>query len=324
MAITKRSLTIGEYVTADHGWTLASCQFSPALPDQDIIRVPGSSIPLDLSTVLTDGEPTYGTRSLTAVLECSNGTRTDRKAIIDQMINQLDGYRLEMVLPDDPSRHILGRVHVAEKYNDLAHAAVQVSATCDAWKYNNELTNATLVAQPVEPVERVVFDDPDGSTYTQQVSFTLDSAADVVTIDCWGMVDSIEVGGSRYEGSSIYSPLPDALWTEWGADEATVRSEWQAGATVRITCNSDPFVKVVVSSPGAGAQTADLVNSGRLVAVPLVEVVGGSVALEFGTQTWTLSPGRHQLPDLRLKPGSNELTYSGTGTVTFSYREAVL
>ena len=77
-------------------------------------------------------------------------------------------------------------------------------------------------------------------------------------------------------------------------------------------------------------QTAQLINSGRLAVVPVVEVLG-EVVLEFGTQSWTLATGTYTLPELCLTPGTglvlpgiHELTYSGSGTVALTYREAVL
>ena len=59
----KRELIIGTYATNRDGlWTLGPWSFSPPVHAQNIVMVPGSSTPLDLSTSLTDGEPTYDPR----------------------------------------------------------------------------------------------------------------------------------------------------------------------------------------------------------------------------------------------------------------------
>lgn len=150
----KRRLIIGEYDTALRGlWTLTGWELSPAVAKTEYISVPGHDGDLDLSTVLTDGEPRYNSRELSATFESSEGTRQEREDRISQMVNALDGYRLQIVLPDDPTHYILGRVHVARLYNDLAHASVEVTAICDPWRHN---TAETVVSLPAATTERAV------------------------------------------------------------------------------------------------------------------------------------------------------------------------
>ena len=145
--MAKRCLMIGEYNTAAEQWTLTGLTLSAAPQQTNLVDVPGRRKgPLDLSTALTDGEPIYGNRTLTATFESSEGTRSDREGRISAMINRLDGWRLNIVLPDDPHRYITGRVSVSKIYNDLAHASVSVSATCEPWRYNATETTVVLTA----------------------------------------------------------------------------------------------------------------------------------------------------------------------------------
>ena len=147
----KRKIIIGTYDTAVEGmWTLTAWAFSKATAQEDYANIPGHSGPLDLSTVLTDGEPYYGAREFEATLESSEGTRMEREARINKMINKLDGWRFNIILPDDPLHYINGRVRVERLYNDLAHASIRVSATCDPWKYNNSETVVGLNATEEE------------------------------------------------------------------------------------------------------------------------------------------------------------------------------
>lgn len=217
----KRKIILGGYDSAEDGfWTLCSWKLSDPVHDQNFVKIPGSSVTLDLSTALTDDEPTYQARTLTATFESSEGDRLARKARIDAMINQLDGFRMEIVLPDDPDRYLNGRVSVREKYNDLAHASVSIEATCDPWKYSDTEIIVALTATSTK-------------------------------------------------------------------------------------------------------QTKTLTNAGRKSVVPAIEVTG-SVNLIFEEQTWALSAGSYALPGIYLTPGSHQLTYSGSGTITLSYREAIL
>lgn len=141
MAIQKRGMIFGDYDTAAHGWTLqAGWVFSPAEQKTNFVDIPGGDGAVDLSTALTDGIPRYNNRTLTAVFELSTGDRSTREVEIRQMVNTLDGLRLNITLPDDPGHYITGLVHVAREYNDLAHAAVTVTAICDPWKYANAET----------------------------------------------------------------------------------------------------------------------------------------------------------------------------------------
>ena len=219
-----RKLILGSYDTHLNGpWTLVSWSLSPAEYQANYVEVPGRNGALDLSTALTDGEPRYYSRTLEARLERSDGTRLERGAAIDTMINWLDGWKVDIILPDDELHYITGRVHVAKEYNDPAHAAVTITATVDPWRYNLHETAVHLTA-------------------------------------------------------------------------------------------------------AAEAKTALLTNKGRRTVVPVLEITGDSpqVLLSVGTASWSLSTGVYQLPDLVVRQGGAEITYSGSGELHFRYREAIL
>ena len=219
---TPRSMTFGSYMTYTDGrWTLTGWELSAAEYKQNLVEVPGRSELLDLSTSLTDGEPTYGSRTLTATFESSEGPRLAREDRINIMVNGLDGYRLNIVLPDDAEHYLTGRLSVKRLYNDEAHASVQVTAVCDPWRYAKDETVVTLQATEAE-------------------------------------------------------------------------------------------------------QTVALINRGRLGVVPLLEITGGEVLLTYGTLSWALGVGSYALPDIYLKYGEHPITFSGTGALTFTDREAVL
>lgn len=102
-----------------------------------------------------------------------------------------------------------------------------------------------------------------------------------------------------------------------------------AAVTVTAVCGPWKYSTeelVVTLTATATEQTARLVNSGRLAVVPTLTVTGSgaSVRLVYGDVSRTLSAGTYQLPDLLLTPGNHALTYTGTGSVRITYREAVL
>ena len=85
-------------------------------------------------------------------LECSKGTRADREEIIREMVNLLDGLDWEITPPDRPEHYLIGRLHVAVKYNNLAHAAVTVTGVCRPWLYSKRETKFFMdTAQSTTP-----------------------------------------------------------------------------------------------------------------------------------------------------------------------------
>lgn len=102
-----------------------------------------------------------------------------------------------------------------------------------------------------------------------------------------------------------------------------------AHCAVKVSATCEPWkyssreteVKLTAKST---QQTAQLVNKGRRAVVPVFIVTGGSVNITYGAKSVTLSAGTAQWPDLLLTPGAHSITYSGTGSLTVKYREAVL
>lgn len=152
----KRKILFGSYDTAAAGWTLTGWKLSVPVQKTKRLDKLGGDGSWDLSTALTEGVMRYADRQLTASFECSEGDRTAREAIIRQMVNQLDGARLDIVLPDDSAHYITGRVSVQRDYNDMAHAAVTVSVVCEPWKYSDTETAITLTATTAEKTATLV------------------------------------------------------------------------------------------------------------------------------------------------------------------------
>lgn len=146
----KRKIVFGTYDTAAAGWTLTGWRLSDPVQKTKYLDKMGGDGSWDLSTALTEGLMRYKDRQLTASFESSEGDRKARESIIRQMVNQLDGARLDIVLPDDPDHYVTGRVSVQRVYSDLAHAAVTVTVVCEPWRYSNTEKAITLTAATSE------------------------------------------------------------------------------------------------------------------------------------------------------------------------------
>lgn len=102
-----------------------------------------------------------------------------------------------------------------------------------------------------------------------------------------------------------------------------------ASVTVTATCKPWKYAntETVVSLTAASTpKTATLVNSGRMAVVPVLRVEGTSASaqLGYGSASISLSAGTYSWPELLLTRGEHKVTYSGTGKVFITYREAVL
>jgi hypothetical protein len=138
--LKKRKVIFGEYDTAANGWTLTGCTLSDPEQKTNYVEKSGGDGSWDLSTVMTEGIPRYKDRSLTVRLENSEGTHDDREALINDMVNLLDGLTWTVVLPDRPDYYVTARLHVAVEYNNPAHAAVVVTGVCEPWLYRGQET----------------------------------------------------------------------------------------------------------------------------------------------------------------------------------------
>ena len=146
----KRTVKIGDYDTAAHGWTLAALKLTDPQLKENYVEKTGGDGSWNLTTALTNGIPRYKNRTLTVSLECSVGNREHREDLINEMVNDMDGFEWPFVLPDRPDHYLTGQAKVAVEYSDLAHARVTITATCEPWLYRSResVTELTCTQEP--------------------------------------------------------------------------------------------------------------------------------------------------------------------------------
>lgn len=95
---------------------------------------------------------------------------------------------------------------------------------------------------------------------------------------------------------------------------------------VSVECDCEPYKynveKTVVSSEINGTESITLTNS-RKRAVPEITTTA-AMTIVFGEFTWAVEAGTFTLPELELVEGENIVTVTGSGTITFTYREGSL
>lgn len=152
----KRTVLFGTFDTAAQGipWTLTSIELTSPETKTNYVDIPGANGTLDLSCAVS-GEPVFNDRELTLTFETSEGTRAERENAINDLFNQLHGNRMHIILPDAADYYLDGRIGVSKDYNDMAHAAVTITAVCSP--YRRKVSETTITK----------------SLTTTQISFTL-------------------------------------------------------------------------------------------------------------------------------------------------------
>lgn len=97
---------------------------------------------------------------------------------------------------------------------------------------------------------------------------------------------------------------------------------------ISIECICDPYrytINDIVNTSIVSTVPIDLVinNGGSKTITPTI-TANGSVTLIFGDVEISLTTGDYTVVDIRLEPGPNVITIFGSGSVTFTHKEADL
>lgn len=137
---------------------------------------------------------------------------------------------------------------------------------------------------------------------------------------------------NRLHGAKMEIIFPDDS-TRYAVGRLSVNPDYSdpahAAVTVQAVCEPWRYSKQETQVTLMATEDENVVvlsNAGRRILVPdvIVTGTGASVRLTYGEHSWTLGEGNYRLPDLELRKGNAFLTYSGYGTITFRYREAIL
>lgn len=106
-------------------------------------------------------------------------------------------------------------------------------------------------------------------------------------------------------------------------------NEWKSNKNIGeivIDVDAEPYkyklTETVVSKAVSGTATITLNNSRKRV-VPII-TTDAELTLSFGNYSGTFSKGTFTIPELELIEGANVVTVTGTGNISFSYREGGL
>jgi phage-related protein len=106
-------------------------------------------------------------------------------------------------------------------------------------------------------------------------------------------------------------------------------NEWKSNKNIGeivIECDCEPYkykvAETVVTKAVTGSSTITLNNSRKKV-VPKI-TTSAQMTISFNGYTGTFSAGTFTIPELELVEGANTVTVTGTGNISFVYREGRL
>ena len=106
-------------------------------------------------------------------------------------------------------------------------------------------------------------------------------------------------------------------------------NEWKSNKNIGeivIECDCEPYkykvAETVVTKAVTGSSTITLNNSRKKV-VPKI-TTSSQMTISFNGHTGTFSAGTFTIPELELVEGANTVTVTGTGNISFVYREGRL
>ena len=106
-------------------------------------------------------------------------------------------------------------------------------------------------------------------------------------------------------------------------------NEWKSSKKIGeivIECDCEPYKykveETVVAKAVTGSATITLANSRKKV-VPLI-TTDAEMSIAFNGYSGTFSAGTFTIPELELVEGNNTVTVTGTGNISFVYREGRL
>ena len=201
----------------DWGIYLSSIVIDDPKPKEIYVDIPNGDGALDLTEALT-GEVHYESRPMEAVFTIKPETYSVE--LVRYLRGYLNGKQRTIRTKDEPGYYLIGRCATSIK-KDGVLAVLTVKATCQPWKYKNDVTaiNMTIGASGTNTLNL--------TNERRRVIPTITASA-AVTIAFNGKTISVNAGTQRL--TNIALSYGDNLLTITGAEGTTVLFEYQEGA----------------------------------------------------------------------------------------------
>lgn len=201
----------------DWGIYLSSIVIDDPQPKEIYVDIPNGDGALDLTEALT-GEVHYESRPFEAVFTIKPETYSVE--LVRYLRSYLNGKQRTIRTKEEPGYYLIGRCATSIK-KDGVLAVLTVKATCQPWKYKNDVTakNTTIGASGTTTLNL--------TNERKRVIPTITASA-AVTIAFNGQTISVNAGTQRL--TNIALSYGDNLLTITGSEGTTVLFEYQEGA----------------------------------------------------------------------------------------------
>ena len=201
----------------DWGIYLSSIVIDDPKPKEIYVDIPNGDGALDLTEALT-GEVHYESRPFEAVFTIKPETYSVE--LVRYLRGYLNGKQRTIRTKEEPGYYLIGRCATSIK-KDGVLAVLTVKATCQPWKYKNDVTaiNMTIGASGTNTLNL--------TNERRRVIPTITASA-AVTIAFNGKTISVNAGTQRL--TNIALSYGDNLLTITGAEGTTVLFEYKEGA----------------------------------------------------------------------------------------------
>ena len=105
---------------------------SPPVPKTKLIKVPGTNKVIDLTEKLT-GEVKYEPRSIVCEFTVIGG-RSQWPEVYSDILDEIHGQRMRIIMDDDPNYYYIGRVEVDQWKSEKVTATIVITAEVEPYK----------------------------------------------------------------------------------------------------------------------------------------------------------------------------------------------
>ena len=175
----------------DYGLFFCSKQITPPEPQTSLISVPGRNGVIDMSTSLT-GSVKYKTRQITMLFRCFDLDYDDYPAKRSELLQDLQGQRLQIVFDDDMLYYYSGILNVSE-LKQVGHRVAELTITATAvqpYKYNRTLSDEDWLWDPFDFEDGVIPGTTVG-TAPCEIELDADSYCESFTVTASGTVSNL-------------------------------------------------------------------------------------------------------------------------------------
>lgn len=195
---------------------LAPFALTPAEPQTNFLKIPGRDGDLDLTEV--NGEVKYNSREFTFPFTVAPGDALSFDERASMVANALNGRRCRITLDRDPNYYWVGRCLVDKYTQDKRIGKIDVKATVEPYKLNQ---NTTVVSIELSSDE-------------QSVVLENGRMASVPVIECTNDGTTVVFGGKTHTLNAGTSKILDIRFVEGGnvlklSGTGTITFRWQEG-----------------------------------------------------------------------------------------------